>query len=82
VEGKPLPYPDTEEGTSKTFQIKYEKNYPQLQNLYNGFKKISLCHDDILYLLKANPIERDNLLAIYSPYHYRIIFLLTFLIYD
>jgi hypothetical protein len=70
-EGKPLQYPNPNEITSKTFQIKYEKKLSSIAKLiFNSFeKKYLYCAiDDILYLLKANPIERDNLLAIlYSP---------------
>jgi hypothetical protein len=48
-----------------------KKNYLQLQKfILNSFqnKYIYYAIDDILYLLKSNPIERDNLLAIlYSP---------------
>jgi hypothetical protein len=34
LEAKPLQYPKSNEITSKTFQIKYEKNYLPLQNLF------------------------------------------------
>jgi hypothetical protein len=48
-----------------------KKNYLQLAKLIlNSFqnKYIYYAIDDILYSLKSNPIERDNLLAIlYSP---------------
>jgi hypothetical protein len=68
-EGKALQYPT--EITSKTFQIKYEKNLsPIAKVILNSFqnKYIYYAIDDILYLLKANTNERDNLLAIlYSP---------------
>jgi hypothetical protein len=68
---KARPYPHLEEITSKTFQIKYEKKLSSIAKLiFNSFEKKYLYYaiDDILYLLKANPIERDNLLAIlYSP---------------
>jgi hypothetical protein len=70
-EGKPLQYPNSNEITSKTFQIKYEKQLsPIAKLLLNTFQKKYLYYaiDDILYSLKSNPIERDNLLAIlYSP---------------
>ena len=72
-EGKPLQYPDPEssEITSKTFQMKYQKNLSLTAKfILNNFqnKYIYYAIDDILYLLKAKPIERDNLLAIlYSP---------------
>jgi hypothetical protein len=70
-EGKPFLYPNQNEITSKTFQIKYEKNLSSIAKLLlNSFQNKYLYYavDDILYLLKSNPIERDNLLAIiYSP---------------
>jgi len=70
-EGKPLQYPKSNEITSKTFQIKYQKNLSLIAKLIlNSFqnKYIYYAIDDILYLLKSDPIERDNLLAIlYSP---------------
>ena len=70
-EGKPLQYPKSNEITLKTFQIKYEKELSSIAKfILNSFqnKYIYYAIDDILYLLKSNPIERDNLLAIiYSP---------------
>lgn len=70
-EGKPLQYPNPNEITSKTFQIKYKKKLSLVGKLLlNSFQKKYLYYaiDDILYLLKSNPIERDNLLTIlYSP---------------
>ncbi len=70
-EGKPLQYPKSNEITSKIFQIKYEKELSSIAKfVLNSFrnKYIYYAIDDILYLLKSNPIERDNLLAIiYSP---------------
>jgi hypothetical protein len=70
-EGKSLQYPDSNEITSKTFQIKYEKQLsPIAKLLLNSFQKKYLYYaiDDILYLFKSNQIERDNLLGIlYSP---------------
>ena len=70
-EGKPLQYPSFNEITSKTFQIKYEKKLSSTAKFtLNSFRNKYLYYaiDDILYLLKSNPIERDNLLAIlYSP---------------
>ena len=70
-EGKALQYPKPNEITSKTFQIKYEKELSSIAKfVLNSFqnKYIYYAIDDILYLLKLNPIERDNLLAIiYSP---------------
>ena len=70
-EGKPLQYPSFNEITSKTFQIKYEKKLSSTAKFaLNSFQNKYLYYaiDDILYLLKFNPIERDNLLTIlYSP---------------
>lgn len=70
-EGKPFLYPDSNEIISKTFQIKYERSLsPIAKFLLNSFQNKYLYYamDDILYSLKSNPIERDNLLAIlYSP---------------
>ena len=70
-EGKALQYPKSSEITSKTFQIKYQKNLSLTAKfLLNSFqnKYIYYAIDDILYSLKSNPIERDNLLAVlYSP---------------
>lgn len=66
----PKPFcPDSNE--SKTFQIKYERKLSPIGKLLlNSFQNKYFYHaiDDILYLLKSNPIERDNLLEIlYSP---------------
>lgn len=70
-EGKPLPYPKLSELKSKTFQIKYHQNLSlPAKFILNSFqnKYIYYAIDDILYSLKSNPIERDNLLAVlYSP---------------
>ena len=72
-EERRLRYPDSEfnEIRSKTFQIKYEKKLSLIAKfVLNSFqnKYIYYAIDDILYLLKSNPIERDNLLTIlYSP---------------
>lgn len=70
-EGKPFLYPKQSEMISKTFQIKYEKNLSYIAKLLlNSFQNKYLYYavDDILDLLKLNPTERDNLLAIlYSP---------------
>jgi hypothetical protein len=70
-EGKPLQYPKSNEITSKVFQIKYEKKLSSTAKfILNSFqnKYIYYAIDDILYLFKLNPIERDTLLAIlYSP---------------
>lgn len=66
-EGKPLQYPKPNEITSKTFHIKYEKKLSLIaKSLLNSFrnKYIYYAIDDILYLLKSNPVERDNLLSI------------------
>ena len=70
-EGKPLQYPKPNEITSKIFQIKYEKKLSSIAKfVLNSFqnKYIYYAIDDIIYLLKSNPIEQDNLLTIlYSP---------------
>ena len=70
-EGKSLQYPKSNEVTSKTFQIRYEKKLSSVAKLVlNSFqhKYIYYAIDDILYSFKSNPTERDNLLAIlYSP---------------
>jgi hypothetical protein len=70
-QGKPFLYPDSNEITSKTFQIKYERNLsPIAKLLLNSFQNKYLYYaiDDILYSLKSNSIERDNILAVlYSP---------------
>lgn len=62
-------YPDSDE--SKTFQIRYERKLSSIAKLLlNSFRNKYFYHaiDDILYLLKSNPVERDNLLEIlYSP---------------
>lgn len=68
-EGKSLQYPN--EIMSKTFQIKYENKLSFVAKfILNSFRNKYLYYamDDILYLLKLDTIERDNLLAIlYSP---------------
>jgi hypothetical protein len=70
-EGKPLQYPSLNESTLQTFQIKYDKKLSSLAKaILNSFqnKYIYYAIDDILYLLKGNSIEQENLLAIlYSP---------------
>ena len=70
-EGKPLQYPDLDEITSKTFQIKYENKLSSVAKfLLNSFQNKYLYYaiDDILYLLKSNPTEQEDLLTIlYSP---------------
>jgi hypothetical protein len=70
-EGKPLQYPKPSEITSKTFQIKYHEDLSTTARfILNSFqnKYIYYAMDDILYSLKSNPIERDNLLSVlYSP---------------
>ena len=69
-EGKPFLYPNQNELTSKTFQIKYEKTLSTVAKLLlNSFQNKYLYYaiDDILYGLKSNPIEQDNLIRlIYS----------------
>jgi len=70
-EGKPFLYPNSNEITSKTLQIKYDKKLSSIAKmvLNNCHKKyFYYAIDDILYLLKSNPIERNNILSIlYSP---------------
>lgn len=70
-EGKPFIYPNHTDLTSKTFQIKYERKLSSIAKfLLNSFQNKYLYYaiDDIIYLLKSNSIERDNLLGIlYSP---------------
>lgn len=66
-EGKPFLYPNSTEITSKTFEIKYEKKLSSTATLLlNSFhnKYLYYAVDDILYSLKSNMNERDNLLAI------------------
>ena len=64
-------YPDSNEITSKTFNLKFERKLSSTAKLLlNSFQSKYLYYaiDDILYLLNLNPNERDNLLAIlYSP---------------
>lgn len=70
-EGKSLQYPKPNELRSKTFLIKYENKLSLvakfvLNSVQNKF--IYYAIEDILYLLKSNPIEKDNILTIlYSP---------------
>jgi hypothetical protein len=70
-EGKPLQYPKSSEIKSKTFQIEYHESLSATAKfILNSFqnKYIYYAIDDILYLLKSNPTERDNLSAVlYSP---------------
>lgn len=70
-EGKPLEYPDPTEMKFEIFQIKYEKKLSSLAKfILNTFQNKYLYYaiDDILYLLKTDSIERNNLLTIlYSP---------------
>ena len=68
-EPKPFRYFNSNE--TKTFQIKYERKLSSIAKLLlNSFQNKHLYYaiDDILYLLKSNSTERDNLLAIlYAP---------------
>ena len=68
-EGKALQYPN--EMMSKTFQIRYQKKLSSLAKfILNSFKNkyIYYAIDDILYLLKSNPVEKESLLGLlYSP---------------
>lgn len=66
-EGKPFQYPKPNEVTSKTFQIEYHENLSlTAKAILNSFhnKYIYYAIDDILYSLKANVSERENVLAI------------------
>ena len=71
-EGKALKYPDNM--MSKTFQIRYDKKLSSLAKfILNSFKNkyIYYAMDDILYLFKSNPVERESLLGLlYSPVLY------------
>ena len=79
-EGRPLkyPYPDPEDPelntvkvNFKTFHLKYKKKLSLTEKfILNSFRNKYTYYaiDDILYLLKAYPIERDNILnMLYSP---------------
>ena len=70
-EGKALLYPNQDELRSKIFEIKYQKKLSLAAKfLLNGFQNKYLYYaiDDSFYFLRANPLERDTLLAIlYSP---------------
>jgi len=70
-EGKPFLYPTQNEVTVKTFQIKYENKLSVIAKfILNSFhnKYLYYAIDDIIYLLKSNLIEQENLLNIlYSP---------------
>ena len=70
-DGKPFLYPTQNEITVKTFQIKYEKRLSVVGKfILNSFQNKYLYYaiDDILYLLKSNLVEQENLLnIIYSP---------------
>ena len=69
-EGRALRYLDSPKIT-KTFHIKYKKKLsPVAKLVLNSFHNKYLYHaiEDILYFLKARPVERDTILAIiYSP---------------
>lgn len=70
-EGKPLQYPKSNEISSKTFHIKYDKQLSLTAKfIFNSFqnKYIYYAIDDILYMFNLNPTEQENLLSIlYSP---------------
>jgi hypothetical protein len=70
-EGKPLQYPNFNEITSKTFQLKHHKKLSLTAKfILNSFEKkyIYYAIDDLLYALKSNRLEREALLAIlYTP---------------
>jgi len=66
-DGKPFLYPTQNEITIKTFQIKYEKKLSIVAKcILNSFQNKYLYYaiDDILYLLKSNKVEQDELLNI------------------
>lgn len=66
-DGKPFLYPTQTEVTIKTFQIRYEKKLSIVAKfLLNSFQNKYLYYaiDDILYLLKLNLAEQENLLSI------------------
>lgn len=64
-------YPNQRNLRSKTFSIQSEKSLSTVEKiLLTNFQKKYLYHamDDVLYSLKSQPMERENLLAIlYSP---------------
>ena len=65
VKERIFPYPN--DSISKTFQLKYEKNLSLLAkvvltSLQNKYFYYAI--DDILYLLKSNSVEQENLLTI------------------
>lgn len=70
-EGKPLEYPKALEIKSKTFTIKYDTNLSYTAKLIlNTFQNKYLYYaiDDILYLLKFDLVELENLLTLlYVP---------------
>ena len=66
-DGKPFLYPMQTEVTIKTFQIKYEKKLSTVAKFtLNSFQNKYLYYaiDDLLYLLKSNLVEQENLLNI------------------
>lgn len=68
---RPFWHEVNEKAILKTFQIKYEKNLSSTAKLLlNSFRYKYLYYaiDDILELLRSDPIEQENLLSIlYSP---------------
>ncbi len=70
-EGKPLQYPKSNEISSKTFHIKYDKQLSLTAKfIFNSFqnKYIYYAIDEILYMFNLNSTEQENLLSIlYSP---------------
>lgn len=70
-EGKALPYPKSTEILCKSFTINYDKPFSAIAKMIlNSFqnKYIYYAIDDILYTLKSDLSERDQLLTIlYSP---------------
>ena len=67
-------YPNLNEIKSKTFYIKYDQKLSIVDKvMLNNFQNKYFYHiiDDVLYSLKSNPTQRDNLLSIvYSPVLY------------
>ena len=70
-EGRSLRYLNSNKLFSKIFQISYKKNLSsKAKFILNSLEKKYIYYgiDDILYLLKSNPNERNRLLEIlYSP---------------
>jgi len=67
-------YPKAKRIRSKTFYIKYDQKLSIVDKvMLNNFQNKYFYHiiDDVLYSLKSNPTQRDNILSIvYSPVLY------------